>query len=209
LLLAGLFEPTEGQLLWSGVDLADVIPAERRAAVSAVFQDFVRYELSVRENVALGAPHRLDDLEAIRQATAAVGLDEHVTNLALGYDTILSREYQDGAELSVGQWQRLAIARAFFRDTPVVLMDEPSAALDAVAEQDLFDRVRLLGEGRLLVYTSHRFSTVRNADRIIVLDEGRVVGDGAHDALMGTCELYRKMYNAQADVFTDQSPVDG
>lgn len=209
LLLAGLYEPTSGRLAWSGDDLAGVVPSERRAAVSSVFQDFVRYELSVRENVALGAPQRVDDLEAICAATAAVGLDEHVMSLERGYDTILSREYEGGAELSVGQWQRLAIARAFFRESPLVLMDEPSSALDAVAEQDLFDRIREVGEGRLLIYISHRFSTVRNADRIIVLDEGRIVGDGDHGNLMGSCELYRRMYNAQADVFLDESPADG
>ena len=208
LLLAGLFAPTEGRLTWSGADLADVVPSQRRAAVSSVFQDFVRYELSVRENVALGAPQRVDDLEAIRAATAAVGLDAHVMSLERGYDTILSREYEGGAELSVGQWQRLAIARAFFRDLPVVLMDEPSSALDAVAEQDLFERIRAVGEGRLLIYISHRFSTVRNADRIIVLDEGRIVGDGDHGELMASCGLYRRMYDAQADVFLGQPSAD-
>ena len=200
-LLCGLLPPASGRISWDGVDIAEYSPASVRAQVTPVFQDFTRFEHSAREAIGFGDIDRLGDDDGIRRAAQRAGADGFIEELPAGYDTRLSTSFTDGIELSVGQWQRVAVARAFFRDAPLVVMDEPAAALDALAERDLFERLALLGRDRMVVFISHRFATVRRADQILVLLDGRVVERGAHDELMALGGVYAELYSIQSEQF--------
>jgi ATP-binding cassette, subfamily B, bacterial len=200
-LLCGLLTPTSGQIRWDGVDVATYTPASLRAHVAPVFQDFTRFEHTAREAIGFGDIDRIDETEAIEDAARRAGADAFIDSLAAGYDTRLSTSFTDGTELSVGQWQRMAIARAFFRDAPLVLMDEPAASLDARAERDLFERLSDLGRDRMVVFISHRFATVRHADEILVVLDGRVAERGTHDELMALGGVYAELYAMQAAQF--------
>ncbi len=162
--------PTEGSISWDGVDTRDLEPADVRRSVAVIFQDFTHYQLSALENIGLGEPDQVGDEAAARRAAAQAGAAGFIEKLPMEYQTILSREYADGRDLSIGQWQRVALARAFRRDAPLVILDEPSAALDPRAEHELFADVRRLLHGRSALLISHRFSSVRTADRIYVLE---------------------------------------
>lgn len=205
-LLAGLYRPTEGRVLWDDVDIADVDPASVREHVGAIFQDFARYRLTARENIGLGRDDRIDDLEAIRGAARQAGAARFLERLPNGYDTLLAKDLAGGADLSVGQWQRLALARAFFRDAPFLVLDEPTAALDPLAEQALFDSIRQLADGRTVLLVSHRFSSVRSADRILVLHEGGLAEQGTHAELMAAGGRYAEMFLVQAEAY-QQTPA--
>jgi ATP-binding cassette subfamily B protein len=202
-MLAGLYRPDSGRILWDDVDLADVDADELRDSIAVVFQDFERYLLPARENVGLGRNERIDDFAGIRAASTRADADAFISDLPEGYETMLGREFAGGYDLSIGQWQRVALARAFFRDAPFVILDEPTAALDARAESQLFDRMRELLEGRSVVLISHRFSSVRSADRIYVMHDGRVVEEGTHDELMAADGLYAELFTLQARAYLD------
>jgi ATP-binding cassette subfamily B protein len=200
-LLAGIYQPTRGRIQWDDRDLSLADPALLRRSVAVLFQDFVRLALTARDNVGLGAPARLDDQGAIEAAAGAVGADEVVTRLPGGWDQMLSTLYPDGTDLSGGQWQRLALARAMFRDAPFIIMDEPSSALDPHAEVQLLERMRLAASGRTVLFISHRFSSVRFADRIYVMHAGRLVEHGDHRTLVGAGGRYAEMYGLQASMY--------
>ena len=200
-ILAGLLEPDAGEVNWDKVPVTRVGP-EVREHVTAVFQDFVRYELTVTENVTAGQDV---DEELVSQALSAGGA-AFLLNTTHGLDTMLSQQYVGGRNLSVGQWQRLAVARAFYRDRPIMVLDEPTSAMDARAEADLFARLRVLWRTRTVVVVSHRFSTVRHADLIVVLHDGRVEQQGSHDDLMAQGGRYRELYELQAAGYADQAP---
>jgi ATP-binding cassette subfamily B protein len=202
-MLAGLYRPERGSIRWDGVDLANVDGDQLRDSIAVIFQDFERYLLPARENVGLGRHERIDDFEAIRAASLRADADRFLADLPEAYETMLGREFAGGYDLSIGQWQRVALARAFFRDAPFVILDEPTAALDARAESQLFDRMRELLEGRSVVLISHRFSSVRNADRIYVMHDGRVVEQGPHDELMAKGGLYAELFTLQARAYFD------
>ena len=195
--LAGLYEPTTGAVRWDGNDVAGLDAAALRRRIAVIFQDFVRYKLSARDNVALGRPEHVDD-ERVAAASRHAGAATFLERLPEGYDTILSKEFVGGTDLSLGQWQRVALARAFIKDAPFVILDEPSSALDARAEHDLFSRIRTLFAGRTVLLISHRFSTVREADFIYVLRAGEIVECGDHDALMSQQGLYAELFELQA-----------
>ena len=197
-LLAGLYRPTAGELCWNGRSLAEVPLSALRSQVALVFQEFGRYELSAHDNVVLGDVSRADDRHAVNQAIDRAGARSFIEQLGNGSATRLSRSYEGGAELSGGQWQRLALARAFFRDAPLLVLDEPASALDPVAERQLFDDLKVLAQGRTVIMISHRFSTVRNADRILVIEDGHLVEDGDHASLMARAGLYAKLFTVQA-----------
>ena len=198
-LLCGLLPPARGTIRWDGVDLAECDPSLVRAQISPVFQDYARYMLTIRNAIALGDTTRLDDEERILRAASAVGLEGLIDSLPEGLDTRLGKGFTDGTDISTGQWQRLAIARALFRDAPVVLLDEPSASLDPHAEADLFDLLHSICSDRLVIFVSHRFATVRSADVVMVLDQGEIVEIGPHDELMAAHGLYSDLFKLQAE----------
>jgi ATP-binding cassette subfamily B protein len=191
-LLAGLYEPDAGRVTWNGGP-----PDVESAAV--VFQDYMRYALPARENIGVGRHERLPDDEGVIDAARMAGAHGDIQELERGYGTVLGPEFAGGVDLSLGQWQRIALARAFFRDAPFVILDEPTAALDARAEHDLFVRIRKLLEGRSVLLISHRFSSVREADRIYVLKAGEVVESGSHGELVARAGLYAEMFELQAE----------
>ena len=208
-LLAGLYRPSSGTILWDGTNAATADPDELRKSVALIFQDFEQYHLPARDNIGLGRPEAIDDLDAIRTAAKQSGAHPIIEALPDGYDTILGPEFVGGTDLSSGQWQRIALARAFFRDAPFVILDEPTAALDPRAEHDLFERIRSLLSGRTVLLISHRFSSVRSADRIYVLDGGRVVEGGTHAELMADAGLYRELFTLQAAAYLGEEEDAG
>jgi ATP-binding cassette, subfamily B, bacterial len=197
-LLAGLYLPTEGRVCWDGRDTREVASRELLARSAIVFQDFIRYALSAGDNIALGRHERSGDTAGILRAAGQAGADGDIAALPAGYETLLGPAFIDGTDLSTGQWQRMALARTFFRDAPLVILDEPTAALDAKAEHQLFGKIGELFADRSVLLISHRFSTVRAADRIYVLREGEVVEAGTHELLMAAAGTYAEMFTLQA-----------
>lgn len=204
-LICGLYGPDSGSVWWDETDVAGVDPEQLREQVTVIFQDFVHYWLTARENIGLGRPDRIGDLEAIKDAARNAGADGFIEAWPEAYDALMGPIFEGGKELSVGQWQRMALARAFFRDAPLVILDEPTASLDARAEAELFERMRTLFKGRSVLLISHRFSSVRSADRIYVMREGEVAEHGSHEELMRLDGLYAELFNLQARAYLDQS----
>ena len=202
---AVLHSPDRGRVLWNGTDVAELDPEDVRGAIAVVFQDFIKYHMTAHENIALGDVSRQGDRNAVVQAAERADAHELIQSLPDGYDTLLSRMFTGGTDLSLGQWQKVALARAFFRDADLVIMDEPTAALDPRAEAEIFERVKDLAGDRVLLLISHRFSTVRAADRIYVLHEGRIVEQGAHDELMDRDGHYARMFRLQAAAYRDEA----
>ncbi|MFF5572139.1 ABC transporter ATP-binding protein [Streptomyces luteogriseus] len=203
-ILAGLYRPDGGTLLRDGLCVTDTTGL--RAASAVLFQDFVRYKLPALDNIAFGRAEAALDMAGVQRAAASAGAEALIRSLPDGYGTVLSKEYTDGADLSLGQWQRLALARTFYRNAPFVILDEPTASLDPQAEADLFDRIRTLFAGRTVLVISHRFSNVRSADRIYVMDEGRVIEEGDHEGLMAAEGAYARLFRLQADAYQENTP---
>lgn len=206
-LVAGLYEPSTGQIRWDGMPVTPATSSTVRASTAVIFQDFVRYAVDARSNIAFGRPDVEVDQAEVERAAEAAGAAAAIDSLPDGYDTPLTRLFDGGQDLSGGQWQRVAIARAFYKDSPLVVLDEPSAALDPRAEYDLFASLRETLRGRSALVISHRFSTVRNADRIYVLDQGRVIESGSHDELMRQSGVYAELFRLQASTYlADEAP---
>jgi ATP-binding cassette subfamily B protein len=199
-LLSGLYQPTEGRVRLDGRDLRDWDEAALRKRIGVIFQDFNQYQLLVRENIAVGDVDHLDDELRVKQAVEQGGASELVSSLTEGLETQLGRWFKTGVELSGGQWQKVALARAFMRaDADVLILDEPTAALDAEAEHAVFQRFRALAHGRTTILISHRFPTVRMADRILVLENGQVIEDGTHAQLLANGARYARLFALQAE----------
>jgi ATP-binding cassette subfamily B protein len=203
-LLLRLYEPTEGEILYGGVNLKDMDPEDLRSRFGAVFQDFVRYQFSVAENIGLGHVPALEDRNRIVRAAEQGGASAVVSALPNQYDTMLGGWFEKGHELSGGQWQKLGVARAFMReDAEVLILDEPTASIDAESEHALFERFQELAADRIALVISHRFSTVRMADRIAVLHNGEVEEMGSHAELMTRNGRYAHLFNLQARGYRD------
>lgn len=201
-MLTGLYQPTSGQILLDGEDIATLSMAQLRARVGVIFQDFVRFHFTVAENIGVGWIPAMGDRAEIERAAAAGGIEDVIEGLPEGYGQGLGRWF-GGEELSVGQWQRLALARAFMRRSPILILDEPTASLDAEAEVEIFSRFRSLAAERTAILITHRFSTVRMADRIVVFEGGRLTEDGSHAELLDRDGRYAKMFRLQAAGYTE------
>ena len=197
-LITRLYDPTEGQVLLDGIDLREYSLEDLYREIGVIFQDFMRYEMTARENVAVG---RIEEIEAIQEIAAAAHkslADEVIARLPGKYEQMLGRRFENGVDLSGGEWQKLALARAYLRDAQLLVLDEPTAALDARSEYEVFERFAELTEGKMALFISHRFSTVRMADRIVVLADGQIAEDGSHEQLIALGGSYAAMFEMQA-----------
>ncbi|HEX4227077.1 MAG TPA: ABC transporter ATP-binding protein [Bryobacteraceae bacterium] len=197
-LMARLYDPTGGQILLDGVDLREYEIEDVCREIGVIFQDFMRYEMTAEENIGVGRIESLDDYDLIRSAAEKSLADGVIERLPQGYEQMLGRRFEGGVDLSGGEWQKIALARAYLRDAQVLILDEPTAALDARAEYEVFERFNELTQGKLALFISHRFSTVRMAQRIIVLENGSIAEEGNHEQLMALGRRYAEMFELQA-----------
>ena len=204
-LVTRLYDPTAGRILLDGVDLRELEPSALRGLIGGMFQDYVTYQATAAENIGLGEIGLLEDRAAIEDAATKAGADSLLDRLPDGWDTPLGKWFDGGVELSGGEWQKIALGRAFMRDARILLLDEPTSALDAQAEFELFARLRSLAHGRTAIYISHRFSTVRQADRILFLEHGHLVEQGTHAELMALRGRYAELFTLQAAAYTGDS----
>ena len=204
-LLLGLYHPTKGHITIDGIDLKTIAPSSWCEKVSAVMQDFTRYAVTVRENIGFGRLAALGDVSSIRAAANQSGASEMIEQLPEGYETLLGREFVGGHDLSGGQWQKLAIARAYLRDSAVLVLDEPASALDALAERDVYRQFLDLSAGKTVVLISHRLGSARLADRIIFMHAGQIQEIGTHEELMAKRGYYATLYELQAVWYREQT----
>jgi len=198
-LLTRLYHPTQGRILLDGSDLRDWSTQALRERTGVIFQDFVRYQLQVGENLGVGDTHAFNDQERWQNAARHGMADAFITNMASGYQTQLGRWFKNGQELSGGQWQKIALSRAYMRENAdILVLDEPTAAMDAAAEAEIFARFREHSRDKMAILISHRFSTVRSADLILVIDQGHIIERGTHEELLATAGRYAKLFQLQA-----------
>ncbi len=200
-LLTRLYDPDEGEILIDGRNIKEYDLQELRGHVGVIFQDYVTYFLSARENIGVGRVNEIDNQELVSSAAKKSGASEVIEGLAEGYDTMLGRWFNKGTQLSGGEWQKIALARAFIRDAGILVLDEPTSSLDARAEYEVFTHFRTLTGGRTTVFISHRFSTVRLADRIFVIEHGKIIECGSHKELMQLDGHYAELFNLQAEAY--------
>jgi ATP-binding cassette, subfamily B, bacterial len=197
-LMTRLYDPLEGQILLDGIDLRDYDLEDLYREIGVIFQDFMRYEMTARENIAVGRIEQMSNLHLVEQSAQKSLADQVVDRLPSRYEQMLGRRFEGGVDLSGGEWQKVALARAYLRDAQVLILDEPTSALDARSEYEVFQRFAELTAGKMAVFISHRFSTVRMADRIVVLENGRIAEEGDHDALTSLGGRYAEMFELQA-----------
>jgi len=197
-LLARFYDPTDGRILVNGIDLCELDLEHCHRQLAVLFQDFNRYEDTAKKNIYFGNVLRGMDMQAIERAATDAGANTVIDALDNGYDQMLGHMFESGEELSVGQWQKIALARAYFRNAPVLILDEPTAAIDAKAEAEIFRRVEKLSKDKTVILISHRFSTVRMADRIVVINEGKLFEQGSHEELMKQKGVYAELFSLQA-----------
>jgi ATP-binding cassette subfamily B protein len=197
-LLTRLYDPTAGRILLDGVDLRDYSIEDLCGETGVIFQDFMRYEMPARDNIAVGRIELINDTESIRLAARKSVAEPAINRLPRGFEQMLGRRFEGGVDLSGGEWQKIALARAYLRDAQVLVLDEPTASLDARSEYEVFQRFADLTDGKIALLISHRFSTVRMADRILVLENGRIAEEGSHDKLIALGGRYCGMFELQA-----------
>jgi ATP-binding cassette subfamily B protein len=202
-LLTRLYEPTAGHILIDDVPLEEYDLNDLRQHISALFQDFVQYEMTVRENIGFGFLEKMQESQRIEQAARASGADSIIEEFPEKYETMLGRMFAKGHQLSGGQWQKIALARTFLRQAPIVIFDEPTAALDATSEAEIFERMQQIAAGATTLLVAHRFSTVRKADRILVIEQGKVIEDGSHEELLRLNGTYARLFRLQAAGYAD------
>src|SRR5437762_1690151 len=197
-LITRLYDPAEGEILLDGVDLREYDLEHLYREIGVIFQDFMRYEMTARENIAVGKIEELEDLRALQTAAKKSLADEVIARLSRHYDQMLGRRFEGGVDLSGGEWQKIALARAYLRNAQLLILDEPTAALDARSEYEVFQRFAELTTGKMALFISHRFPTVRMADRIVVLESGRIAEEGTHELLTRMGGRYAEMFELQA-----------
>ena len=197
-LLARLYDPSEGRILLDGHDLREYDPAELRQEIGVIFQDFVRFQLPAGQNLAVGRIEERQNQPRIEQAAHQSLADSVIAKLPLGYDQMIGRRFNGGVDLSGGEWQKIALGRAYMREAQLLILDEPTAALDARAEYEVFERFKELTQGKTAVLISHRFSTVRMANRILVIENGQFVEIGSHEELLAKEGRYAELFALQA-----------
>jgi ATP-binding cassette subfamily B protein len=197
-LLSRLYDPRAGSILLDGVDLREYDLDDLRREVGVIFQDYMRFDMLARENIGVGRIESLSDADLLHESARRSLADQVIRTLPKGFDQMLGRRFDDGVDLSAGQWQKIALARAYMRDAQLIILDEPTASLDARAEYEVFQRFAELTRGKMAVLISHRFSTVRMADRILVLEQGRIVEQGSHDQLLRRGGQYSELFELQA-----------
>lgn len=207
-LLCRLYDPDEGAVTVDGIDLRDVDPNEYRQRIGVVFQDYAKYGLPAADNIGFGNLPKLGDRELVEQAARTAGVAEAIERLPHGYDTVLGRLFLRGEELSIGEWQKVALARAFFSSADILVVDEPTSSLDAEAEAEIFLSIRELIRDRIAFVISHRFSTVRMADRIYVLESGEIVESGNHAELIALNGVYARLFNLQAAPYRSDEEIE-
>ncbi|MGH9445335.1 MAG: ABC transporter ATP-binding protein, partial [Terriglobia bacterium] len=200
-LITRLYDPTEGQILLDGVDLREYDLEDLSREIGVVFQDFMRYEMTASDNIATGRIEERENDAKIVEAAQKSGAHDLIQGLAGKYQQILGRRFEGGVDLSGGQWQTIALSRAYLRDAQLLILDEPTAALDARAEHEVFGRFAELTAGKMALLISHRFSTVRMADLIMVLENGNIVETGSHSELMTSGGRYSQMFELQASSY--------
>jgi ATP-binding cassette subfamily B protein len=206
-LIAGLHKPTAGRVCWDGFDLTDADPEQIRRHVAVITQEYWHWPFTARQNITIGQHTRQDGDQPVYDAAQVAGVHEMILDLRRGYDTLLDRMFAGGQELSGGQWQRLAGARAFYRDAPLLICDEPSAALDARAEHALFQQLRHHATDRAVLLITHRLANVRHADHIYVLHRGRLVEHGTHETLISAGGRYAELFGLQAAGYRHRQPA--
>lgn len=200
-LITRLYDPTSGEILLDGVDLREYDLDDLHREIGVIFQDFMRYEMTARENIAVGRIEELNNLDLIKGAASKSMADQTIGRLSLGYDQMLGRRFEQGVDLSGGEWQKVALARAYLRNAQLLILDEPTAALDARSEFEVFHRFSELTSGKMALFISHRFSTVRSADRILVIENGKITEEGTHDELASLGGRYAEMFEMQASSY--------
>lgn len=200
-LLCRLYDPSSGTITIDGINIRDFRTIDLRREISVVFQDYVRYHLTARDNIWFGNIELHGDDERVSHAAQRAGIDEVIAGFEKGYETVLGKWFEDGKELSIGEWQKVALARAFLRNARMIILDEPTSSMDAKTEYKIFQKFRELVQGRFAIIISHRFSTVRMADRIYVLNEGRIIEGGSHEELIRSGGKYARMFEMQAEAY--------
>jgi ATP-binding cassette subfamily B protein len=200
-LLCRLYDPTQGRITIDGIDLSQFKTEELRRQISVIFQDYAKYHFTAQENIWLGNIDLPPQSDSIIKAAKRSGADDVITKLPKGYDTILGKLFDKGEELSIGQWQKVALARAFLRDSQLIVLDEPTSAMDPKAEYEVFEKFRQLIKNQSAILISHRLSTVKMADRIYVMDNGTIVEGGTHEELMKLSGTYAHLFEIQASQY--------
>jgi ATP-binding cassette, subfamily B, bacterial len=200
-LITRLYDPTDGQILLDGIDLREYDLEDLHREIGVIFQDFMRYEMTARENIAVGRVEEINNMELLQTAAQKSMADHVIGRLSQGYEQMLGRRFDEGVDLSGGEWQKVALARAYLRDAQLLILDEPTAALDARSELEVFQRFSELTSGKTAIFISHRFSTVRMADRIIVLENGKIAEEGTHTQLANLGGRYAEMFEMQASSY--------
>lgn len=203
-ILCRLYDPDSGSVLYDGKDIKNFVPEEYRKQFSVLFQDFMLYNLTAGENIRLGNVAKASDVGKIKEAASEAGIHSLIESLPQGYETSIGPLFNEGRELSWGEWQKIALARTLYRDAPILVLDEPSSALDADSEYEIFTRFREAVKGKTVLLISHRFTCIRLADRIIVLNKGKIAESGTHDELMQVKGIYYNLYLRQKSMYRDE-----
>jgi ATP-binding cassette subfamily B protein len=202
-LLSRFYDASEGKILINGTNVNSLKQDDWHKSLALLSQDFVRYHFDVKANIGIGNISKMDDLDSIKQSAQKSGASGFIEELDHKYDTALSKRYKNGTELSTGQWQKIALARAFFKNSPILILDEPTSAIDPKAEYEIFEKLFDFAKDKTVIIISHRFSTVRNADRIIVLDDGKIVEEGSHKDLIKFGGQYKEAFDLQKKGYDD------